>query len=62
MALVQKASQFLSEVKTEMSKVSWPEFESLKGSTWVVIALSLAFAVYIFLIDQGLTQIIKLIY
>ncbi|RME01190.1 MAG: preprotein translocase subunit SecE [Calditrichaeota bacterium] len=57
-----KISKFFNDVKVEMSKVTWPSFEELKGSTWIVIIFSLAFAVYIFVIDQGLTRLIKLIY
>ena len=62
MALVNKASKFLSEVKVEMSKVSWPTVDELKSNTKIVVLLSLAFAIYIFAIDQILSQIIKLIY
>ena len=62
MAIVNKASKFLTEVKVEMSKVSWPTVDELKGSTKIVIILSLALAIYIFGIDQILSQVIKLIY
>lgn len=62
MGLFRKIRQFLNEVKVEMSKVSWPTFDELKGSTWIVIALSLAFALYIFVIDQALSWIIRQLY
>lgn len=62
MALIDKASKFMSEVKVEMSKVTWPTIDELKSSTKIVIILSLAFALYIFGIDQVLTQLIQLIY
>ena len=62
MGLFRKIGKFLSDVKMEMSKVTWPTIDELKGSTLVVIIFSLAMAIYIFVIDQGLTQLIKLIY
>ncbi|MDQ7052240.1 MAG: preprotein translocase subunit SecE [candidate division KSB1 bacterium] len=52
----------MSDVKVEMSKVTWPTMDELKSSTWVVIVFSLAISAYIFLVDQGLTQLLKLIY
>ncbi|MCB9502622.1 MAG: preprotein translocase subunit SecE [Deferribacteres bacterium] len=62
MALLQKPMQFIDEVKAELSKVSWPTFEALKSNTWVVIALSLFLAIYIFVIDKGLSYLIFLLY
>ncbi len=62
MALFQKPLKFIEEVKVELAKVSWPDFESLKSSTWVVIALSLFLAIYIFAIDKGLSYLVFLLY
>jgi len=62
MALLNKPALFLNEVKTEMSKVSWPKFDELKASTWIVIIISIFFAAYVFVLDQALTQLMKLIY
>ncbi len=62
MGLFRKIGKFLSDVKVEMSKVTWPTVDELKSSTWVVIVFSLAIAAYIFLIDQGLTRLMKLLY
>ncbi len=62
MGLFRKFGKFLSDVKVEMSKVTWPTMDELKSSTWIVIIFSLALAVYIFAIDQALTRLLKLIY
>jgi preprotein translocase subunit SecE len=61
MALVQKIKQFVQDVYQEMSKVSWPTREELKGSTGVVIIFSLIFAVYTFVADQILQTLAKLL-
>lgn len=62
MSLLTKPTQFIRDVRFEMSKVSWPTIEDLKGSTMVVIFISLVFAVYIFAADWVLSQLVKLLY
>ena len=61
MALIEKIKQFVQDVRQEMSRVSWPTREQLKGSTGVVIAFSLIFAAYTFGADQILQQLVKLL-
>ncbi|HOT98820.1 MAG TPA: preprotein translocase subunit SecE [bacterium] len=60
--MFQKIANFVRDVRAEMSKVSWPNRDQLKGQTLVVIFVSLFFAVFIFLIDHGLSTLIKLLY
>jgi len=62
MTIIQKATKFLHEVKVEMSKVTWPTLDELKASTWIVIAISLMFALYIFGVDRALTWLLKILY
>jgi preprotein translocase subunit SecE len=45
----------------EMSKVAWPTREELMSSTKVVIVLSIIFAIYIFIVDSGLSRIMGVI-
>jgi preprotein translocase subunit SecE len=61
MALIDKIKQFVQDVRQEMSRVSWPTREQLKGSTGVVIVFSLIFAAYTFAADQVLQQLVKLL-
>jgi preprotein translocase subunit SecE len=61
MALIDKLKQFVQDVRQEMSRVSWPTREELRGSTGVVIAFSLIFAVYTFGADQILQMLVKLL-
>jgi len=58
--MFRRIAGFLSDVKQEMSKVSWPSREELIGSTYVVLILSGIMAVYIFGIDTLLSNILKL--
>jgi len=59
--MFQRISNFLTDVKQEMGKVSWPSKEELIGSTYVVIIISGLLAVYIFGLDTVLSNILKLI-
>jgi len=56
---------FLSEVRTEMRKVSFPTRDEVVGTTIVVIVTSMIFAVYLWiadlLIQQGYVGLIKVL-
>lgn len=55
-----KIKQFISEVKIELTKVSWPTRKEVMGSTIVILVLTVFLAVYIGLIDLGLSKILSL--
>ena len=46
-----KLTNFIKDVRTEFSKVSWPTREDLIGSTGVVLVFSAVFAVFIGMFD-----------
>ncbi|MCH7611868.1 MAG: preprotein translocase subunit SecE [Candidatus Marinimicrobia bacterium] len=54
--MIKKTQKFFSEVQVEMKKVSWPTWVELKGSTYVVIGLSLLIGVFLFFIDILLSR------
>jgi preprotein translocase subunit SecE len=60
--MIAKATKFLQDVRTEMSKVSWPTRQELKGQTWIVIIVSLFFALFIYVVDHLLSWLLNLIY
>lgn len=60
--LYEKLHGFVLDVKVEMAKVSWPTRDELKGSTVVVIIVTLAFAVFTFGIDRALSYLVRLLY
>ncbi|MFC1650374.1 preprotein translocase subunit SecE [Candidatus Latescibacterota bacterium] len=45
--ITEKTVKYFREVKIEMSKVAWPSWSELKGSTILVIILSAFFAIYV---------------
>ena len=59
--MIKKFQQFGSDVKYEMSKVSWPDWGSLKGSTYVVLVLSFILTLFLFIVDLFLSKSISTI-
>jgi len=57
---LESAKKFIKEVKSEISKVTWPTWVELKGSTLLVIVMSVFFAVYIGFIDLILSYVRRL--
>jgi len=56
-----KVKQFLKEVKTELKKVVWPTRKDTIASTSVVVILVIIIALFLGLVDFGLSRIIRLI-
>jgi preprotein translocase subunit SecE len=54
-----KITNFLRDVKTEMSKVSWPTREELINSSMIVAVVSIIFTIYIFSADYLLSWIMR---
>ena len=59
--MVKKINQFLGDVKSEMDKVSWPTWDELRSSTYVVLTLSLMLIVFLFVIDFVLAKILNIV-
>ncbi len=62
MGLVKKIKKFSKDVSIEMKKVSWPTKEQLKESTGVVLVVCGMFALFTFVIDQIVTELMKIIF
>jgi preprotein translocase subunit SecE len=54
-----KVAEFLQQVKGELQKVTWPTRKETYGSTVVVIVLVLMVAVFLWVVDTGLSALIK---
>ncbi|MBD3180367.1 MAG: preprotein translocase subunit SecE [Candidatus Latescibacteria bacterium] len=59
--MFQKITDFFSEVKVEMKKVTWPTREELVESTKLVIVASIVVTVFIGAVDNILSAIIRLL-
>jgi len=54
-----KVGEFLQQVKAELQKVTWPTRKETYGSTMVVIVLVLMVAVFLWVVDTGLSALIQ---
>ena len=59
--MVNRLQQFVADVRFEMTKVSWPTWEELKSSTYIVLGLSLILIVFLFSIDFILSKILNIV-
>jgi preprotein translocase subunit SecE len=59
--MFEKIVQFLKEVQIELKKVVWPTRKDTIASTTVVLILVIIIAIYLGLVDLGLSRIIRAI-
>ncbi|MCK4539258.1 MAG: preprotein translocase subunit SecE [Candidatus Krumholzibacteria bacterium] len=57
--MFKKIGKFFSEMKGEMKKVTWPTRDELKESTKLVIIATFVVTLFIGMIDQILTLVIR---
>jgi preprotein translocase subunit SecE len=56
---IERARLFLSEVRNELKRVTWPSQKEVYATTVVVILTSLFFGVYLFAIDQVFFNLVQ---
>ena len=61
MNIKQKIITYFDETLVELKKVSWPTKEEVKGSTIVVIITSIILSIFVFVVDRGLSTLVRLI-
>ncbi len=59
--MIKKIRKIFEEVQFEMKKVSWPTWDELKGSTYVVLSFSVLIAMFLFVVDLILSKILNII-
>ena len=62
MSSMDQFREFLKDVRTEASKVSWPTRDELRDSTAVVIVTVLLVAAFLFLVDRVLQSTLGLLF
>ena len=53
------AKQFLREVRTELKKVTWPSRKDTLSGTLVVLVAVFIIAIFLGIVDSGLSNLIK---
>ena len=59
--MIKRIREFFEGVAFEMKKVSWPTWQELKGSTLVVLLLSVILSVFLFVVDLVLSKLVHVI-
>ena len=57
-----RSRRFLSEVRNEMARVTWPSRKEVYATTLVVILTSIFFGVYLYGIDLLVSRLMGLIF
>jgi preprotein translocase subunit SecE len=60
--MIERIKLFLSETRTELKKVTWPTREELRESTIVVIVSTFMVTIFVGVVDQILSRIIRLVF
>lgn len=56
--LVDRLSQFIRDVRSELKRVSWPSAKEVKNTTIITLIAVIFFAAYLFTVDQALARMI----
>jgi preprotein translocase subunit SecE len=54
-----KISTYIDDVRTEIKKVNWLSKDELMGSTVVVAVFSILMAIFLFVADFGVSELIS---
>ena len=58
----EKIINFFQDILKEMKKVTWPKKSELKDSTVIVIVTMFIFAVFVYIVDKGISEFLKVIF
>ncbi len=59
---IDRMRTFLTEVRNELKRVTWPGQKEVYATTVVVILVSIFFGVYLFVLDLGFNNIVQWIF
>ena len=58
---LRSAQGFVTDVRTEMQKVTWPDWPQLKNSTFVIVVFVTVLALVIFVMDFVSARLLELL-
>jgi preprotein translocase subunit SecE len=59
---IERFRTFLSEVRNELKRVTWPSQKEVYATTVVVILFSAAIGLYLFVLDYGINSLVQWIF
>ena len=57
--MIQKISKYFNGIQIEMKKVTWLSKQEMMGSTLIVGVFSVLIAIFLFIVDFGVSQFIS---
>ena len=61
MPVLAKTKSFLTEVKAELEKVTWPTRKETLATSWLVVGIIVLIAFYLGACDLILTKLVRLV-
>ena len=61
MNIIKKIEQFFREIKKELKRVNWPSRKETIASTSVVLVIVFIIAIFLGLVDLGLSKLVKIV-
>jgi len=58
---MKKIKNFFIEIRAEMRKVTWPSPKETRSGTIAVVVLSAIVAIFLWVVDLGLSQFIRVL-
>ncbi|MFA5403551.1 MAG: preprotein translocase subunit SecE [Ignavibacteria bacterium] len=58
----EKIINFFLDIYKEMKKVTWPKKKELKDSTIIVVVTMIIFAAFVYVVDKGISEFLKVIF
>jgi len=59
--MVERIKQYFSDTRAELRKVTWPSRQDVREATQVVLVSTLLMTVFVGIVDQILSRIVKLV-
>ena len=56
---VQQGREYISDVRVEMKRVSWPSKQEVYGTTVMVVLSTFLFAIYFYVCDEAFSHVVQ---
>ena len=58
---IRNAREFIGDVRTEMEKVTWPDWPQLRNSTYIIMVFVTIVALIIFVMDYTVNNALEIL-
>lgn len=58
----EKVINYFKDIAKEMKKVSWPTKDQLRDYTKIVILTMIIMSIFVYIVDKGVSEILKVIF